>query len=165
MIALVFAVSVAVAARAAASPVLPTASQLEWSRNEIGAMVTWNLATSAGTQGCNTPAVGLPSPNVFKPTQFDPEQWADAIEAMNATNVVQVVKHGCGFTLWPTKATLPDGSPYEYSHSVDLVEQFANACRKRGIKFGLYYSVVTNAYLGVYGEKCKRIESYAARVL
>ena len=53
----------------------------------------------------------------------------------------------------------------EYSHSVDLVEQFANACRKRGIKFGLYYSVVTNAYLGsVRGKSAKRIESYAARV-
>ena len=137
-----------------APPPRPTASQLMWSRAEVGAMFTYNLATSAGTQGCND-GKNPPAPHLFKPTAFDAEEWVKAVRAMNASYVVFVVKHGCGFTLWDTKTKLPDGSAYAYSvkrettASRDLVHEFAAACKKHGIGFGLYYSVVTNAYLNV----------------
>ena len=41
-------------------------------------------------------------------------------------------KHGCGFLLWPTETTLPDGSPYDYcvgkersAIKFDLIGEFA----------------------------------------
>ena len=36
-------------------------------------------------------------------------------EALGANIAVLTAKHGCGFGLWPTKATFPDGSPYGYN--------------------------------------------------
>ena len=38
-----------------------------------------------------------------------------SVQALGANIAVLTAKHGCGFALWPTKATLPDGSPYGYN--------------------------------------------------
>jgi hypothetical protein len=34
--------------------------------------------------------------------------------AVGVKGAVLTAKHGCGFLLWPTNVTLPDGSPYSY---------------------------------------------------
>jgi len=47
-----------------------------------------------------------------------------------------VAKHNCGFTTFPTKAVLPDGSPYNYSiqysgcPDCDVVASFLDTCKK-----------------------------------
>ena len=76
---------------------------------------------------------------------------------------VFVVRHGCGFDLWPTKAKLPDsGFAYNYSvaHSSayqggkgDLAQQFVESCRKFNVTPGFYAQVANNAYLNVSGNK------------
>ena len=51
-----------------------------------------------------------------------------------------VAKHGCGYVTWPSKATLPDGSEYNYSvaHSTwrggkgDVLGDFKTSCLKKG---------------------------------
>ena len=40
---------------------------------------------------------------------------------MGAKEAVLVAKHGCGFALWPSNATEPDGSRYNYrSQSIKI---------------------------------------------
>jgi alpha-L-fucosidase len=75
-------------------------------------------------------------------------QWIDVVEAMGAKYAWLTAKHGCGFLLWPTNTTLPDGSPYGYDVSapdcpthVDIVKVWMDELRSRGIGPGLYYSL------------------------
>lgn len=58
-----------------------------------------------------------------------------------------------GFYIWPTKVTLPDGSPYGYNVPEDLnvLQQFADIMTSRGLGHGFYYSLTNNFYLDVFG--------------
>lgn len=69
---------------------------------------------------------------------WDPEPLADLIEASGAEYVVFVTKHHDGYSLWPTDVE----NPYKKNwHSErDVVGEVAAAVRKRGIRFGVYYS-------------------------
>ena len=56
---------------------------------------------------------------------------------------------GCGFCLWPTKAKLPDGSPYGYSVGAakaaiqhDVLAQFVASAEAAGVGYGFYYSIM-----------------------
>jgi alpha-L-fucosidase len=74
---------------------------------EIGGMVCFNMATAAGTQGCDSP--GPPPPaSVFNDHvplgDVQTDQWCEALASAGAKYSVLVAKHECGFTIWPTKA-------------------------------------------------------------
>ena len=56
----------------------------------------------------------------------------------------------CGFTIWPTNATLPDGSKYTYQvprQYGDIIRQFVDSADAFGVGYGFYYSVTKNFYL------------------
>ena len=65
---------------------------------------------------------------------------AESFEAFGVREAVLVAKHGCGYVTWPSKATLPDGSEYNYSvaHSTwrggkgDVLGDFKTSCLKKG---------------------------------
>ena len=54
---------------------------------------------------------------------------------------------GCGFLLWPTNVTLPDGSNYGYhvggkgGIGIDVVAEFAKEMTKAGLPHSYYYSL------------------------
>ncbi|MCP4166092.1 MAG: alpha-L-fucosidase [Chloroflexi bacterium] len=80
---------------------------------------------------------------MFGAELFDPETWADLFARSGARYVVLTAKHHDGYCLWPTK------SPYkEYWNSGeigprrDLVGELTEAVRDRGLRMGLYYSIV-----------------------
>lgn len=78
--------------------------------------------------------------------------------ALGAKSAVLTAKHGCGFLLWPSNVTTPDGVPYWYSvgreasaYKGDVVAQFAASCAKAGLGHGFYYSLKDNYALNVPG--------------
>jgi hypothetical protein len=123
----------------------PTAAQLRWMEMEIGALVHFNMAT---TGGCSKNAAA------FNPTKLDTDQWAEAFTAFGAREAVLVAKHGCGFATWPSNATMPDGSRYNYSVTSsawregkgDVVASFKASCLRVGLGIGYYYSLGANSY-------------------
>jgi alpha-L-fucosidase len=137
---------------------IPTAAQVTW-QNHFGAIIHYNMATMIGHQGCNRG--NWPQSN--DPMSFNPggpidtDSWGQAMVAANITYAVYVAKHNCGFTTFPTNATLPDGSPYNYSiqysscPDCDVVKSFLQTCKKYNIHPGFYYSIATNTYLNVDG--------------
>ena len=47
----------------------------------------------------------------------------------------------CGFTIWPTNATLPNGSKYTYQvqHQYgDVIQQFVDSANAYGVGYGFY---------------------------
>ena len=76
-----------------------------------------------------------------------------SVTALGANIAILTAKHGCGFTLWPTKSTLPDGSPYGYDVSApgainrDVLQEFVDSAKAVGVGYGFYYSLEKSFYL------------------
>ena len=76
---------------------------------------------------------------VFDPQGFDADEWIRTVREAGARYVVFDAKHHDGFALFRTKASpfnIVDATPF----GRDLVAEIADACRKYGVKFGIYYS-------------------------
>ena len=75
----------------------------------------------------------------FNPTLFDAEAWAQLAQDAGMKYLVITAKHHDGFAMYDSKA-----SPYNITNYTpfgrDPLQELAAACRKRGIRFGLYYS-------------------------
>lgn len=84
---------------------------------------------------------GTEDPAIFNPTELDCDQWAEAIKDAGMTGMVLTAKHHDGFCLWQTEYTEHSmkNSPYKNGKG-DIVREAAEACKKRGLKFGFYLS-------------------------
>ena len=69
----------------------------------------------------------------------DVDAWADLFARAGAGYVVLTAKHHDGFLLWDAATTNPHlGAAWQVD--VDLVGEVAAAVRRRGLRFGAYYS-------------------------
>lgn len=75
----------------------------------------------------------------FNPTNLDCDQWVKVAKEAGFRYVILITKHHDGFCLWDSKYTEYDvaASPVKK----DIVAEVAKACKKYGIKLGLYYSL------------------------
>lgn len=88
--------------------------------------------------------------NTFRPRSLNTTQWFDSINALGAKIAVLTAKHGCGFLLWPTNATIPLSSstiPYGYHTDFDLLQDFVDSSKASGVGYGFYYSIMKNFFL------------------
>jgi alpha-L-fucosidase len=82
---------------------------------------------------------------LFRAENWDPAQWADIFARSGAKYIVPTSKHHEGFALWPSaEASKTWGRPWnavETGPKRDLLQDLSAAVRKRGMKFGFYYSL------------------------
>ncbi|MBZ4191441.1 alpha-L-fucosidase [Niabella beijingensis] len=76
----------------------------------------------------------------FDPVLFDAGAWVKAAKDAGMKYLTITARHHDGFCLWPTKFTEYNimNSPYKK----DVVGALSKACKKEGIKFCIYYSVL-----------------------
>lgn len=74
----------------------------------------------------------------FTADQYDPEYWAELAERAGMKYVVITAKHHDGFSLYDSSVS--DWDVMASGAKRDLLTPLAEAVRKRGMKFGLYYS-------------------------
>lgn len=77
----------------------------------------------------------------FNPRELDCEQWIRTIAEAGAKYAVLVCKHHDGFANWPSAYTeySVKNTPWKDGKG-DVVREYVDACRKYGVKVGLYYS-------------------------
>ncbi len=76
----------------------------------------------------------------FNPIKYNPDEWLDLMEEVGMKYICFTTKHHDGFCMWDTKCTSFNvmNTPY----GKDILKMLTDACHKRGIHVGLYYSCV-----------------------
>ncbi len=115
----------------------PSPQQVEWQDLEMGAIIHFGPNTFLDQEWGD----GTADRRLFNPTQFDPEQWMQALRSAGFKYVIFVAKHHDGFCLWPTAQTdySVKSSPWENGRG-DVVKRVEQAARKYGLRFGVYLS-------------------------
>ncbi|MBQ9119296.1 MAG: alpha-L-fucosidase [Lachnospiraceae bacterium] len=117
--------------------VVPSRRQVEFQSLEFYAFVHFTINTFTGQEWGD----GTENPAIFDPQKLDAEQWVTAIKAAGMRGLILTCKHHDGFCLWPsryTKHTIA-ASPYRNGQG-DIVREVSEACRRHGIRFGIYLS-------------------------
>lgn len=115
-----------------------SASQLQedFLKLRFGMFIHYNMATYRGVQWVK----GYPDPSTFDPGgKVDTDAWADAAVSAGMTYGVLTAKHVGGFCLWDSKHTTYDVMHPDCPYKQDLVAQFIESFKSRGLKVGLYY--------------------------
>ncbi len=117
--------------------VVPSEKQIEYQRMELIGFIHFNMNTFSGKEW----GYGDEDPKTFNPTQLDAQQWARVAKETGMKELILTAKHHDGFCLWPSAYTKHSirYSPYKNGKG-DIVREFVDACRKFGIKPGLYLS-------------------------
>lgn len=74
----------------------------------------------------------------FNPNRYDPDKWLSAARRAGFRYAVMITRHHDGYALWPS--AFGDFSTRTKMGGRDLVRPFVQACRRNGLKVGLYYS-------------------------
>ena len=142
-----------------------------WKDRKFGMMIHWGVYSVLGTeatplQGASAEFIALYRTlyEVFNPTGFDADEWADLAVRAGMEHFVVTTKHPDGFSLWDTKtktmglrrshgAQARPGlgaleqcyihySMMDTPYKKDIVGALVQAFRKRGLAAGLYYAHV-----------------------
>ena len=112
---------------------------------EVYGIVHWGLNTYTDREW----GYGDEDPAMLNPAKFDADQIVGACKAGGLGGLVVVAKHHDGFCLWPTKTTEHNITKTPFwrgqgsgvrGQGRDYVKEMERACRKAGLKFGVYVS-------------------------
>ena len=140
--------SVNSAGSASVTVAAPTASQRAWQSTNLRTFHHFDICTFTGCEhNDGTEGRGSGPPSAFNPSAVNASQWVLAAKAMGAGTAVMTARHEGGFALWPSKFTDYSiaQSPYKGGKG-DIVMEFVTACRKHGIKPGLYIAAGCDAF-------------------
>ncbi len=117
---------------------VPHERQVLWNETEFYAFFHYGMNTFTNLEWGN----GNEDETRYAPKgKPNPRQWLEAVKAAGMKGGIAVVKHHDGFCLWPTATT--DHSIANCGNEngmVNIPEEFGNAARDLGMKYGFYIS-------------------------
>ncbi|MBQ8577489.1 MAG: alpha-L-fucosidase [Clostridia bacterium] len=120
-----------------AAHVIPNARQLAWYEMQFYAFVHFTVNTYTDLEW----GLGNEDETIFNPYDLDCDEWVAAVKSAGMKGIILTAKHHDGFCLWQTETTAHSvkKSPWKNGRG-DVVRECAEACRRGGIKFGVYLS-------------------------
>ena len=116
---------------------VPTPQQLAWQKMEMNMFCHFGPNTFTGMEW----GLGTETEDIFNPTALDCGQWAAIAKASGFKGIIITGKHHDGFCLWPNPVSnhTVAQSPWKEGKG-DVLKELSEACRKEGLKFGVYVS-------------------------
>ena len=167
-----------------------TADMDWWRESRFGMIIHWGLYSVAAGEWNGKPVDGIGEwiqnfgkiPNQeyeklagkFTLANYNPEKWVKLAKQAGVRYIVFTTKHHEGFCMFPSEASDFDISRTPYHK--DPLKELIEACRKQGIKVGLYYShrqdwreedaaVLKNEYDGHYGKPKSEVKPNLERYI
>jgi alpha-L-fucosidase len=75
----------------------------------------------------------------FDPARYDPDAWIDAMQEAGMEYLCFTTKHHDGFCMWDSRFT--EYKVTNTAYGKDVLASLAQACARRGVSLGLYYSL------------------------
>jgi alpha-L-fucosidase len=130
--------------------------RLEWFREaKYGMFIHWGLYAVPAGVWKGTPSLGLGEwimnraqipvreyeqlAAQFNPVEFNADEWVQVAQDAGMKYIVITSKHHDGFAMFKSKVSsynVADATPFKR----DVLKELADACAKRGMRLGFYYS-------------------------
>jgi alpha-L-fucosidase len=130
--------------------------RLEWFRDgKYGMFIHWGLYAIPAGEWKGQRSLGLgewimnrlkvpvadyePLATQFNPVKYNPDEWVQLAQDAGMKYIVITSKHHDGFAMFKSAVSnynVVDATPYKR----DVLKELADACAKRGMRLGFYYS-------------------------
>ena len=115
----------------------PTKAQLPWHDMEFYLFMHFGPNTFTDLEWGH----GNEKAEIFNPANLDCEQWCRIAKASGAKAIIITAKHHDGFCLWPSKFSKHTVRESKWKDGKgDVLKELSEACKKYGLKFGVYIS-------------------------
>ncbi|MFD2163014.1 alpha-L-fucosidase [Paradesertivirga mongoliensis] len=135
---------------------LPPEKMEWWLDQKFGMFIHWGLYTIPATGEWTMFNQKIPAEEYakladeFKPRSFSGKRWASIAKDAGMKYMVMVARHHDGFALWDSPASWNDFNSMETAARKDFVAEYTAACRKAGLKVGIYYSPMDWRFPGYF---------------
>ena len=117
-----------------------------WQEARFGMFIHWGPVSLKGTEIGWSRGREVPIEEYdqlyksFSPEKFSAKEWVQIAKEAGMKYMVLTAKHHDGFCLWDTKTT--DYNIMNTPFGRDVVKELAEECKKEGIAFCTYYSIL-----------------------
>ena len=116
---------------------VPTTAQVAWQRMEMNMFCHFGPNTFTGLEW----GEGTEAEDIFNPTALNCDQWVSVAKKAGFQGIILTAKHHDGFCLWPNPmSTHTVRESAWHKGKGDVLKELSEACRKGGLKFGIYIS-------------------------